>query len=210
VNRDADLYRAHVLRAFRHLLALDESDEATEHSRLAEKSVRQAKALTGRKELASCQMDLAGCDCIDIRLVEGFELLALGQRRAVAHFLKVRRKAAAEDDADLELEAGIRVAQAEFACGNLEAARMHLQRSAPASVRVENGFLKALFKETAQRVRSRPCFEFPLEGWDSDIKNAEVHYLNWALATGKTKTEAAKLLGIDLARLRQLLQTHRN
>jgi hypothetical protein len=217
VNRDAELYRAHVLRAFRHLLVQDESDGASEHSRLAKESVRQAKKLASsyrmelalsRVELASIQMDLAGCDCIDIRLVEGFELLALGQRRAVAHFMKVRRKAAAEDDADLELEAGIRAAQAEFACGNLEAARMHLQRSAQASVRVENGFLKALFQKTAQHIKSRPYFEFPLEGWDADTKNAEAYYLNWAMATGKTKTEAAKLLGIDLPRLNKLLKSH--
>lgn len=35
VNRTPELYRAHVLRAFRHLLAQDEADGTTEHSRPA-------------------------------------------------------------------------------------------------------------------------------------------------------------------------------
>ncbi len=201
VNRTPELYRAHVLRAFRHLLAQDEADGATEHSRPAAESLRQALALRG-----SCRLDLAGCDCIDIQLAKG--LIDPDKGDAVEHFLKVHRGAAGKDDIDLELEALIRAAQAELAHGNVEAARRHLRRATQSSVRVENGFLKALFKETAQRVKLRPRFEFPLEGWKADMKNAEVHYLKWALATGKTKTEAAKLLRIDLPKLRQLLKTH--
>jgi hypothetical protein len=40
------------------------------------------------------------------------------------------------------------------------------------------------------------------------MENAAVHYLNWALATGKTKKEAARLLRIDPGSLRRLLKSH--
>lgn len=202
-------YRAHVLEAFAALLALEPNAAA------AEASIEKAHAKRMVRETALCHLDLAGCDCVDIRLAIGFVRAVRASQGAGRYeperfFLELHERARAEDDAELAAEALLRAAWAAFDAGRRDHAAAHLMKWRGYLTVVENAFLLGLFARAVQAIEERPAFEFPLMGFSEDIRQAKQYLLSWALATHNDKVgPAARELRLDPGSLKRM-RTRRN
>jgi hypothetical protein len=202
-RRDAALYRAGILRAL-HAVLSERPD-----SKAAFQELRTCDA--AQRRTPACHLDLAGCDCLDIRLVRALALTVSASsgegrgRRAESYFVDLQRDATNEGDVELEAEALIRAAAAESNAGRLEAATTRLSSWHNLSSLIENAFLLALHERVQDATSSQPIYLFAMSGLTADLKSARLFLIKWARAKYGTNKGAARALRVNSSVVRDAL-----
>lgn len=194
-------HRSHLLRAFLYLF--EPNLDAARYE--VERAERVTKG----------NFDLAGCDCIDVRLVRGILKAEMSQYEHSGnlspgkHFKELVEEAQREGDLELAAEATLRAAISEFNSGHKHAAAVTLGEWPKYSPVIENSFLRAL-RSQAQDL-FKPCPPFspnPDASLSENVAQFKRYMVEWAVAKhAGSRQKAMNLLRTNKSTIQKHLGT---